>query len=346
MPKKPQPTYRQIESELNRQIAQQDFRHATLVCGEQDYLRTENTHRLQRAILGDGDAMNSTVFRGEETTAAQVIEMAETLPFFAERRVITVEESPFFERPGEEAERLADYIPRIPETSYLIFVEPSPNSTFKLCRAIRKYGFVCQCDTPDSGQLRQWTAGLFSDAGLAIDNRTLDFFLQYAGTDMLNVRSEAEKLISYCLMNGRVTAEDVTKICTPVVNDRIFDMISAISGGKREEALSIYMDMLKLQTKPQVILALMIRQYTQLLEAGELLQKMGDREAAAVMKANPWVFTNKIRPALRGHTAYSLERALEACVQADYQYKQGKISADLAVEELIVVYSAQGGKKH
>ena len=343
MAKKQTIPYREYEAELNRRIEQQDFPPVTLICGEQDYLRAQCTERLRAAILGEGNAMNSTVLRGSAVTASQVIDMAETMPFFAPRRVIVVEESSFFARPGEEAERIAAYLERMPQTSFLIFAEPSPNATYKLYKAIAKRGFICRCDTPDERWIRDYAGGLFSEAGLAISGSVLNRFLQGTGTDLLRIRSESEKLIGYCLERGRVTQADVDEIGSPVTQDRIFDMISAISGGQRDLALSIYMDLRKLQTPPQVILSLMIRQYTQLLQAGELLQTMSDREAAAALKVSPWVMSNKLRPALRGHTQRGLENALAACVKSDYDYKCGRISPELAVEELIVVLSGRRG---
>ena len=342
--KKEQTPYRDYAAELSRQIKEQDFASVYLICGAQDYLRASNVKRLQAAILGDGDAMNATVLSGADVRAVQVIELAETLPFFAERRVITLTETDFLKKTGEEAEKLAEYLERMPETTHLIFEEPASNATYKLYKAIAKHGYVVKCDlatgdkplVQDVQQLREWTAGLFSRSGLKISNQTLDLFLQYTGTDMLSIRSEEAKLSSYCLGQEIVTAEDIQTICTPVIKDRIFDMISAIAARRRDEALSIYMDLVKLQTPPQVILALMTRQYNQLLQIIEMPSSMGDREVAAELKLNPWALTNKLRPLLKGYDARRLEDALEACMQADFAYKNGKITPELATEKLIV----------
>ena len=343
MPKKVQTPYREYEAELARQIREQDFKPVYLVCGEQDFLRTQNVKRLQVAILGDGDAMNSTLLKGPDIRAAQVIEMAETLPFFAARRVITLEDTDFLKKAGEEPEKLCEFLTKMPPTTHLIFEEISPNATYKLYKAIAKTGYVMRCDTPDERQLREWTAGLFLQDGLKISNSTLNLFLEYAGTDMLAIRSEEEKLSSYCLGQGEVRPEDIRAVCTPVLKDRIFDMISAIAEGKRDQALSIYMDLEKLQTPPQVILSLMLRQYNQLLQLQELLAKTGEKEAAAELKINPWVLSNKLKPTLRVYPAGVLEKYVEACMQADFDYKNGKISPELAVEKLIVLCSGAPG---
>ncbi len=344
--KKERKPYRDYDLQVSQQIQTQQFAPVYLICGEQTYLRSYNLHRLQKAILGDGDAMNAALLTGPEVRAAQVIELAETLPFFAERRVITLTETEFLKKPGEEPEKLAEYLSRMPETTHLILEEPAPNATYKLYKAIAKVGLVVRCDLAtgdrplpqDMDQLRRWTAGLFSKDGLTISGDVLELFLQSSGTDMLNIKSEEAKLSSYCMGREAVTPQDIQAIGTPVVKDRIFDMIEAIAARERPKALAIYMDLVKLQTPPQVILALMTRQYNQLLQILEL-SSMGDRELAAELGLNLWALGNKLRPLVKGYTLERLEQSLEACMQADVDYKSGKITPELAVEKLIVLCS-------
>lgn len=144
--KKERKPYRDYELQVSQQIQAQSFAPVYLICGEQTYLRTYNIRRLQKAILGDGDAMNAAVLSGPDVRASQVMELAETLPFFAERRVITLTETEFLKKPGDEPEKLAEYLSRMPETTHLILEEPAPNATYKLYKAIAKVGLVVRCD--------------------------------------------------------------------------------------------------------------------------------------------------------------------------------------------------------
>lgn len=154
---------------------------------------------------------------------------------------------------------------------------------------------------------------------------------------MLSVQSEAEKLSAYCYGKEEVLPEDIRAVCTPVIRDRIFDMIQSIAAGEKEEALSIYLDLVKLQTAPQVVLALMLRQYNQLLQLKELLESAGESEAAAQLKINPWILSKKLRPLADRLRRDGLESCLEECMKADFDYKTGKITPELAVERLIVL---------
>ena len=155
---------------------------------------------------------------------------------------------------------------------------------------------------------------------------------------MLNIDSEAEKVISYCY--GRpdrvVHGADLDAVCSPLLKDRIFEMTEAISRREKEKALKIYMELCLLQTAPQVILSLLQRQFRQLLMVGEMSADTPDKEIAAYLKVPPFVVSNKFRPCLRLFTRAQLTGALDACVQADLDYRSGKIAAARAVEILIL----------
>ena len=199
------------QSLLNKELKEGTFHRVYLVCGDQAYLRLQNRDRLRAALLGDGDEMNVSSYSGMDVTAREVIDQAETLPFFADRRVILLENSVFFSKKASvESDALAAYIPEIPESAALVFVEEAPDKRKKLYKAIQKNGFVLSCEDLTPQMLGRWTAGLFQKAGLAIDGPTLNRFLETVGEDMMNIVSESEKLIGYCMGRESVTAEDIT----------------------------------------------------------------------------------------------------------------------------------------
>ena len=69
---------------LNTELREGKFHRAYLLCGEQAYLRLQNRDRVRAALLGDGDEMNVSVYTGMDVTAREVIDQAQTLPFFAD----------------------------------------------------------------------------------------------------------------------------------------------------------------------------------------------------------------------------------------------------------------------
>ncbi len=329
----------QRQKALNDSIKAGEFKPAYLLCGEQAYLRIQNRDKLLRALLPEedlGESMNLTRFSGKETTAAAVIDMAETLPFFADRRVILLEETEMFGKNSGEGDILADYLPRLPETTVLVFAEREADKRKRLCKAVAKAGLVFECDTPDERTLNAWAASLFRKAGFGIDRKVLALFLSRTGEDMLNIVSEADKLTGYCMGRPEITEEDVRTLTTPLIRDRIFEMIEAISARDRDRSLGIYLELCEIRTAPQAILSLMERQLNQLLQVKEGLGKIPDRELAQKIGIPPFVLTKKYKPVVGSYSAAELLASLEECLQADQDYKSGKIDAQAAVELILV----------
>ena len=105
---------------LAEDIKNGNFKTAYLFCGEEAYLRNQYKNRLAQALCDPSDTMNFSRFEGKNIIPAEVISLADTLPFFAERRLILIEDSGFFKNKCDE---LADYLPKMPDTTCIIFVE-------------------------------------------------------------------------------------------------------------------------------------------------------------------------------------------------------------------------------
>ena len=68
---------------INEQIKTGEFQSVYLLYGEEEYLKKQYRDKLKKAISGD-DTMNYSYFVGNKIVVKVVIDMAITLPFFAE----------------------------------------------------------------------------------------------------------------------------------------------------------------------------------------------------------------------------------------------------------------------
>ena len=92
---------------LNEDLKTGQLKQVYLLFGEEGYLKRQYRDRLTRALLPEGNTMNYACYEGKGTEIREVIDLAETMPFFAERRLIVFENTGFFKSGGND---LADYI--------------------------------------------------------------------------------------------------------------------------------------------------------------------------------------------------------------------------------------------
>ena len=93
---------------LMEDIKNKQFKNIYLLTGEEVYLRMQYRKKLKEALVEDGDTMNVAIFSGKGTDPKEIIDLAETMPFFAEHRVILIDDSGFTKNACPE---LAEYIP-------------------------------------------------------------------------------------------------------------------------------------------------------------------------------------------------------------------------------------------
>ena len=95
----------------------------------------------------------------------------------------------------------------------------------------------------------------------------------------------------------------------------------------------IYMDLISLRTPSQVILTLLQREFSRLVQIKELQEaKEAESEIARRVGLSPWIVKKNYLPITKSLDSRRLMRSLQQCLQADQDYKSGLMDAGVAVE--------------
>lgn len=321
---------------LNEDIKTGSFKQVYLLFGEEEYLKNQYKNRLRRAILSEDDTMNFSSFEGKGVDVRQIIDQAETLPFFADHRMILIEQSGFFKNASPE---LAEYIPQIPAETILVFVEKDVDKRGKLYKAVQKKGRAVELGRQDEKTLQAWVLGMLKKEKRTITRDALTLFLEKSGNDMENIANELEKLLTYTYGKDAVEYADVEEICTVTTESRVFDMIRAVAEKKQKQALDLYYDLLSLKEPPMRILFLIARQFNQMMQVKDLRERgYGASEIASKAGIAPFI----VKKSLAQSAQFEMDelcRAVKDCIEAEEAVKTGRLGDSLAVEMVIVKYS-------
>lgn len=316
---------------LNQDIKERTFKPVYLLFGEESFLKTSYKNRLKNAVIGD-DTMNFSAFEGKGLDLDEVIRLADTMPFFAEHRLILIEDSGFFKN---AADKLTEYLPAMPGTTCLLFVESEVDKRGRLYKKVKELGYAAEMARQDTAQLAKWAGTILAKEGKKITARTMDVFLSMTSNDMENIRMELEKLISYTMGRDVITEADLEAVCTVRVSSKIFDMVTAIVNRNPRKAMELYEDLLTLKEPPMRILFLIARQFNQLLQVKELMGRGMDRSGiASRLKMQPFV-VGKIMPQARQFSGEQILSYVKLCVDMEEAVKSGRLQERLAVELLI-----------
>ncbi len=323
---------------IDEDIKNQKYKTAYLLYGEEAYLKKQYKDKLKSALWTEGDTMNAAFYQGKDTNPKELIDLGETMPFFADHRLIMVEDSGFFKSGAEE---LAEYMAQIPETTTFVFVESDVDKRSKMFKALKDHGKIVEFAAQNQELLTRWMLGRLKRENKNITKAAMQEFFDRVGMDMGTLDREMEKLICYCLDKDVIELPDVEAVCPQAVTNKIFDMVSAIIECRRKDALEMYYDLLALKEPPMRILFLITRQYNILLQLKDLKRK-GTNNSAMAKAAGipPFAVSRSLGQASR-LSIDSIKKILSYSVEMETAVKTGQMNEQIAVELVIMEASRE-----
>lgn len=315
---------------LNQDIKEKTFKNIYLLMGNESFLKRSYKQRLRLAIAEDD--MNYSYFEGKNIDISDFINMADTMPFFAERRCIVIEDSRWFKTANDD---IASYLDHMPSSTILIFIEEEADKRNKLYKKVAERGYVAELNTPSYQDLKKWAAGIIIREKKNIRTQDMDLILSYVGEDMEILKNELDKLLSYVGDREVIETEDIEAIVTVNLENKIFDMIRYLTQRKRKEAMRLYGDLIGLREAPMRILFLLVRQFKQLLDIKLLMMEHMDKDEIAKALGLSSYIVGKLLPNVRGFDKSTLIYYVRKGVELEEDIKTGKINDRIALELLI-----------
>ena len=321
---------------IQADIKSGNFKQVYLLYGEEAYLKQQYKQNLVKALNPDGDTMNFNHYEGKGIDVKQLIDLCETMPFFAERRVVLLEDTGFFKNKCEE---LADYMKELPDYLCLVFVEDEVDKRSKMYKAVKSAGYICEINRQTENDIAIWAARIFDYNGKKITKANMSYLIASVGTDMEVLSREIEKLISYALNKNVISKEDIDAVCIKQLNVRIFDMMDAISVKNQKKTLDCYYELIAEKEPPMRILFMISRQFNLMLQAKDLSSRGMNREQVAHTMGVQSFIAGKCINQCRNFSMAELKSGLAESVNTESLIKSGMMDENIGVEMLLVKYS-------
>ncbi len=319
--------------QLKTGLRNKELGRMILMYGEERYLRLQYLSLIMKYFGAQKGEMNTDFYEGKGINIGAVIDQAETLPFFSENRVMIFQDTGLFKSGGD---LLAEYLKEPCESSVFVFCESEVDERSRLYKAIKDNGLAVQIDKQTLESLKGVIGTFLKKEGKRISMETADRILSKTGNDMAMLRSELEKLVTYCIDKDVIELQDVETICCQNIEEKVFELLDAIADKNAKKAMDLYYDMLALKEPPMRLLSLMEKQYNQLLQI-RLLRDSGELKDTIASKVgiSPY-YIGRYMSRASGYTAKELRAIFERAVKTDEDIKTGHISDVLGVETLIL----------
>ncbi|MFN2165027.1 MAG: DNA polymerase III subunit delta [Anaerolineae bacterium] len=327
--------------------------------GEDEFSRAEALAKVRAEVPGGDPAMaelNTTVLDGGKLTLGELRHHCDTIPFLAEGRQVIVygllsrlapgrkardqddtEEEPAWKR--AYLQDLAAYLPDLPPTTTLIFVEPkaipASQAILKLARAQTGDTFVQQFDQPKERDLPGWIQRRVRGKKGTMSGEAVTLLAALVGNDLRLLDQEIEKLLLYT-GERQISSEDVRALVSRAREASIFDLVDCVGHRQSAEALRLLHQMLDDLEHPLYLLTMLARQVRILIQVSDLReQRLSENEMASRLKLHPFVVKKGLAQA-RNFTLAQLEAAHQRVVETDWAIKTGEMEDVLALDLLVV----------
>lgn len=314
-----------------------------LLEGEEEYTKDSALHQIRRKILPEGlEELNETPL-GAQSTAGEIVDACETLPFLSPLRLVVVRDSPLvLKTPGaardDGLDRLLAYIANLPAHVFLVFFcRGKADRTRKVAARIDSLGGRVDFAPLDAKDKSIWLGRELKAHGKTMDRRAADLFLSRVDPLLTPTLQELQKVLAFVGDRAEIAEEDVEAVVAPTVEDRLFTFFDHLINGNAPGALTILQSMLQKKDAGTVQLltplTARIRQmlYYKLLKA----KGLSDRELPALTGIRPnmiWLYEKQTR----AFTEAQLRDLLDLCVEMDFAFKSGRISEEAALDRVVL----------
>lgn len=336
--------------------------HYYIVHGDDELAIAEELAKFRRRLGKDAPAMgelNTNVFDGRQVTFGELRHACDSTPFMEDRRLVIVRglldrlapqrkskerEAAPEEEPGWKRayiKELTDYLPSLPATTRLVFVEGKPLEAshpilkFAVAQGKDRSAHVIEHRGPKEKELTGWIEHRVRSRQGSISREAADLLGGLVGRDLRLLDLEIDKLLLYT--EGRQVATREVKALVSQARDMdIFELVDCVGRREADRALQLLHGLLAEGKEAMYLLGMLARQVRILIQVGELSARglAGDalgRQAGL----HPFVASKAV--AQLSHFSISqLEAAHQQVLETDWSIKMGDVDEVLALDLMVV----------
>jgi DNA polymerase III subunit delta len=317
-----------------------------LLYGEEAFLRDDLIRRFKGLLTDEGTAdFNLDIVDGKTLSSQDLVNLAETLPFMTDKRIVIVNNAELFKtkKKGSDDEdsssdkALINFLENPSDSTCLIItVDDGVDKRKKIFKLIEKNGQVVDCSVLKGQPLEDWLQERVKHHGVKIDKMALGKLNLAVGNNLYMLDQELAKMASYVVSTRMITPEVVDLLVSKTTESEIFDLVDAIGEKRINRAAPIIKELL-IQGEPVIKILFMIARQIRLIIQAKLMAQEGyaEKQIASQLQIHPFV-AQKCCKQGRNFTVEELKKALLSILEVDYALKTGRMEQYLAIDKLLV----------
>lgn len=306
-----------------------------VVHGEEQYQVRKAIDAIVLKEIGQRDELNTIVYDALQVDIDVILEEAQTIPFFTDRKCILVKNANFLSSSNDteiDLERLEAYLQNPMESTVMILSgEFAKMDTRK--KIVKKIGSLCKvstCNKLDKDSLPAYLKEQLQKRQLHINNATFLTLCERLPYDIGVIQMELDKLELY---GGDINEALIKQLVTRSLEEDVFALVNAVVEKNMKRVFQIWEDLQVLNKDPIYLIALIASQFHLLyqVKCAELQGLRKQDEIASQLGVHPY----RVKLALPVCSRLSIDSILDVLQQLadlDQSIKAGRVDKTLGFE--------------
>lgn len=286
------------------------------ITGDDEFLCSQAIKIIKEGLVTSFEEFNYSKVDMDNTKASDYANILNTMAFGDSYRVIV------FTNPNAEQIKAINGLTKDLGQVVVVCVNPA----VKVDNAE-----IVDCNHLDRADLIKWLNNYLAKQNITIEKRAFDYILDMSAGDMAYLNTELPKLIAY-KGEGSITYDDVNTTFTKNTNYFVYHLSNAIDNRSIKSQFDI-LNSLMLGQNVGEIFTFLGSYFRRMFYCS--VSKSTDDELAQTLKVKPYAISKAKQFVTKNKAKYYID-LYNKYVELDYNIKQGKITPQNAMYELLL----------
>ena len=310
-----------------------------VIYGEEQYLVKKQMQAIIHREINDDTDMDSTTYDALHTSIEQILEDAETIPFFADKKVIIVNHANFLSALNDteiDLDRLLAYLEN-PLASTILILTGSFAKMDTRKKIVKKISTLCEvrvCSRLDKDSFVPYVREELKKRHVAIQPKAFTLLCERLPYDIGTIQNELDKLALY---NQTVDEAVIIQLITRSLEEDVFALVSAVVDKNMKKVFQVWQDLQVLNKDPIYLIALITSQFHLLYQVKVQLLKhqTNQAEIAKILSVHPYRVKLAI-PTCQRLAIDDILAVLHQLADLDQNIKAGRIDKKIGFEMFLL----------
>ncbi|MGD9901048.1 MAG: DNA polymerase III subunit delta [Spirochaetales bacterium] len=301
---------------------------AYLIIGEDAFLKQKALELLKNSVVNSNAELNSIFFSTDNLEADRVIDACNTMPFFADKKLVVVTE---YEKKNSDSliTKLDEYL-NAPNTSTCLVLVGEQDS--KYFEPLTKKLEVIDCGKLNTEVLSKIVLSMAKENGKQMSIQAVNTLIDYCNNDLARINIELLKLSSGSASDA-IELKDIAGNVNKDLEFQVYELTNALGNKNAESSFVILNNLLENKNTVSAVLASIYKHFRRLFHIS--VSGLNDKELADKLEVKEYAIL-KAREQVGKFSPLVLKQINEMCVDIDYKCKIGKMDAENGINFLVL----------